>query len=387
MVGRWMQLMILAWLVLERTDSPFMVALVGFFAWLPMLLLGLVGGLLVDSMNRAWLIRATHGATAAAAVIITLLLATDAIEVWHAYGVILVTGLGNTIDQPARRALVHDFLGSSGVTNGLALEAVAFSSSKVIGPAAGGVIIVAAGLTEAYMVVCLLFASAASLVWLMRVTHETRRSWSARSVSSDLASALRYTLSHPVMKAVVAITVLMNVFLFPFTQMVPVIGRDVLGVDPGLVGVLMASDGMGALVGAVTIASMANVRRHGLVFAFGAMAGTLSLVALSFSREYGLSIASMLALGVGMACFGTMQGAITVLVSDHAMRGRALGVVGLAIGTSPLGSLLVGTMANSLGATSAIRINGLVGFLLLAVVTSLSPSIRRPLTAPEASDR
>ncbi len=382
-----MQLMILAWLVLERTDSPFMVALVGFFAWLPMLLLGLVGGLLVDSMNRAWLIRATHGATAAAAVIITVLLATDAIEVWHAYGVILVTGLGNTIDQPARRALVHDFLGSSGVTNGLALEAVAFSSSKVIGPAAGGVIIAAAGLTEAYMVVCLLFASAASLVWLMRVTHEARRSWSARSVSADLASALRYTLSHPVMKAVVAITVLMNVFLFPFTQMVPVIGRDVLGVDPGLVGVLMASDGMGALVGAVTIASMANVRRHGLVFAFGAMAGTLSLVALSFSREYGLSIASMLALGVGMACFGTMQGAITVLVSDHAMRGRALGVVGLAIGTSPLGSLLVGTMANSLGATSAIRINGLVGFLLLAVVTSLSPSIRRPLTAPEASDR
>ena len=382
-----MQLMILAWLVLELTDSPFMVALVGFFAWLPMLLLGLVGGLLVDSMNRAWLIRATHGATAAAAVTITVLLATDAIEVWHAYGVILVTGLGNAVDQPARRALVHDFLGSSGVTNGLALEAVAFSSSKVIGPAAGGVIIAAAGLTEAYMVVCLLFASAASLVWLMRVTHETRRSWSARSVSSDLASALRYTLSHPVMKAVVAITVLMNVFLFPFTQMVPVIGRDVLGVDPGLVGVLMASDGMGALVGAVTIASMANVRRHGLVFAFGAMAGTLSLVALSFSREYGLSIASMLALGVGMACFGTMQGAITVLVSDHAMRGRALGVVGLAIGTSPLGSLLVGTMANSLGATSAIRINGLVGFLLLAVVTSLSPSIRRPLTAPDASDR
>ena len=379
--------MILAWLVLERTDSPFMVALVGFFAWLPMLLLGLVGGLLVDSMNRAWLIRATHGATAAAAVIITVLLATDAIEVWHAYGVILVTGLGNTIDQPARRALVHDFLGSSGVTNGLALEAVAFSCSKVIGPAAGGVIIAAAGLTEAYMVVCLLFASAASLVWLMRVTHEARRSWSARSVSADLASAVRYTLSHPVMKAVVAITVLMNVFLFPFTQMVPVIGRDVLGVDSGLVGVLMAADGMGALVGAVTIASMANVRRHGLVFAFGAMAGTLSLVALSFSREYGLSIASMLALGVGMACFGTMQGAITVLVSDHAMRGRALGVVGLAIGTSPLGSLLVGTMANSLGATSAIRINGLVGFLLLAVVTSLSPSIRRPLTAPDASDR
>ena len=385
MIGRWMQLMILAWLVLELTDSPFMVALVGFFAWLPMLLLGLVGGLLADSVNRAWLLRATHGATAAAAVAVCVLMAADAIAVWHAYGVILVTGLGNAIDQPARRALVHDFLGSSGVTNGLALDAVAFSTSKVIGPAVGGAIIAAAGVTQAYMVVCLLFTVAALLVWLLRVTQESRRNWSARSVMSDLASALKYTLGHPVMKAVVAVTVLMNIFLFPFTQMVPVIGRDVLSVDAGLIGVLMAADGMGALIGAISIASIPNVRRHGLVFAFGAMTCTLSLVALSFSREYGLSVASLLALGIGMSGFGTMQGAIVVLVSDHAMRGRALGVIGLAIGTSPLGSLLIGTIANSLGAVGAIRIHGLAGFVLLAAVTLFSPSLRRPLTGPEAA--
>ena len=378
--------MILAWLVLELTDSPFMVALVGFFAWLPMLLLGLVGGLLTDSVNRAWLLRATHGATAAAAVTVSVLMLADAIEVWHAYGVILVTGLGNAVDQPARRALVHDFLGSTGVTNGLALDAVAFSASKIIGPVVGGVVIGLAGVTEAYMVACLLFASAASLVWLLKVTHESSRNWSVGSVASDLGSALKYTLGHPVMKTVVAITVLMNVFLFPFTQMIPVIGRDVLHVDPSLIGVLMASDGIGALIGAISIASVPSIRRHGLVFAFGAMACTLALVALSFSREYGLSIATLLALGIGMSGFGTMQGAIIVLVSDHAMRGRALGVVGLAIGTSPLGSLLIGTIANSLGADGAIRIHGLIGFVLLAAVTLFSPSIRRPLASPKATD-
>ena len=278
---------------------------------------------------------------------------------------------------------MHDFLGSSGVTNGLALDAVAFSTSKIIGPAAAGAIIGITGVTEAYMIVCLLFASAASLVWLLRVTHESRRNWSARVVTADLVSALKYTLSHPVMKTVVAITILMNVFLFPFTQMVPVIGRDVLRVDPGLIGVLMASDGMGALIGAIVLASVPNVRRHGLLFAFGAMACTLSLVALSFSRDYGLSVASLLALGVGMSGFGTMQGAIVVLVSEHAMRGRALGVVGLAIGTSPLGSLLIGGIANSVGAVGAIRIHGVIGFVMLAVVTLFSSSIRRPLTSPE----
>lgn len=377
--------MIVAWLVLELTDSPFMVALVGFFAWLPMLLLGLVGGLLVDSLNRAWLIRATHGASAAAAIAITALLAMDAIQVWHAYAVILVTGLGDVVDQPARRALVHDFLGSSAVTNGLALEAVAFSTSKVVGPSVGGAIIAASGVTAAYTVVCVLFACAASLVWLMSVTHDSSRSWSVRTVSADLASALRYTLGHPVMRTVVVITVIMNVFLFPFTQMVPVIGRDVLGVDSALVGVLMASDGMGAFVGAIAIASVANVRRHGMLFALGAMASTLSLVALSFSGKYGLSMVSMLAIGVGMAGFGTMQGAIVVLVADHARRGRALGVIGLAIGASPLGSLLIGTVASTLGAISAIRINGLAGFALIAVVIMFSSSIRRPLARPDPS--
>ena len=98
-------------------------------------------------------------------------------------------------------------------------------------------------------------------------------------------------------------------------------------------------------------------------------------------------MASMLAIGLGMSGFGTMQGAIIVLVSDHAMRGRALGVVGLAIGTSPLGSLLVGTLANSYGATSAIRIHGLVGFFLIALVTLWSASIRRPLAGPEPPGR
>ena len=387
MVARWMQIMIVAWLVLELTDSPFMVALVGFFTWLPMLLFGLVGGLLADSLNRAWLLRATHGASAAAALTMAALLATDAVEVWHAYAVIVVTGLGNVVDQPARRALVHDFLGSTGVTNGLALDAVAFSASKVAGPALAGVVIAASGVTAAYSVACLLFACAAALVWFMSVAHESGREWDPRTVSADLAAALRYAFSRPAIRAVVVITVIMNVFLFPFTQMVPVIGRDVLGVDPALLGVLMAADGMGAFVGAVVLASMTGIKRHGLVFAVGAMTCTLSLVALSFSRDYGLSVASILALGFGMAGFGTMQAAIVILVSSHAMRGRALGVVGLAIGASPLGSLLIGAVANTVGVILAIRIHGLVGFAAVAVVTLLSSSIRRPIASSDPPAR
>ena len=374
-----MQMTIVAWLVLELTDSPFMVALVGFFTWLPMLILGLFGGLLADWLNRAWLIRITHGAIAASALVITILLATDGIEVWHAYAVVLVTGIGNAVDQPARRALIHDFLGSSGVTNGLALESVAFSTSKILGPAVGGGVIAVAGVTSAYAVACGLFTVAALLVWMLQVVHESRGRWNARNVAADLVTALKYALRHPVLRAVLAITVIMNVFLFSYGQMIPVIARDVLHVGSALMGVLLASDGIGAFVGAIALASTTRITHHGLVFSIGSLVTTIALALLSFSQLYGLSVFSMVALGIGSAGFGTMQGAIVVLVSDHQMRGRALGMLSLAIGASPVGSLLVGAVASAINAPIAIRINAFIGLALIALVILGFRSIRGPI--------
>ena len=386
-IARWMQLTIFAWLVLELTDSPFKVALVGFFMTLPRLAFGLPGGALADSFSRVWLVRIALNTSTVVAIAVTVLLGTDLIRVWHVYAAIFVTGLAFTIEQPARRALVLDMLGPTRVTNGMALDMVAFSSSRIVGPAVAGALLTLAGVTPAYSVACCLFFLAGTLIFVVQVTQVARRQWQAGQVVQDLGAGLRYAFQDPVVRAVVVITILVNLLTTPYQQMVPVIARDVLSVGPALMGIMLASDGLGTFIGSLTLASVPSFTRHGLVFAFGAMLAALSLAVLSFSDTYGLSVATLVLLGIGTAGFGTMQGAIVVLIAPHQMRGRALGVVALAIGASPLGSLMIGSLATAADPTAAIRIHGFLGLVLIALVTLVSLSIRRPIPRPDTPPR
>ena len=168
----------------------------------------------------------------------------------------------------------------------------------------------------------------------------------------------------------------MNVLFFPYRFLIPVIARDVLGVGPSLMGLMDAITGFGATAGAIAIASASNVQRHGRIFLGGSIGAAAFLIMFSFSDVYVMSMVLLLFLGVCTAGFATMQSTVTMLVSQAGMRGRALGVVSLAIGTSPIGSLIVGAMADRFGVPIAITISSSVGLALLILIGLLMPSIR-----------
>lgn len=138
---RWMQLTLLAWLILELTDSPWLVALVGFFSSIPMLMFGLLGGVLADRFHRQRLLVVLQVINVVASLLLTFVLAAGMVEVWHGYGVILVTGTSWALGFPARRALIVDLLGSKGIANAVALDAIGMNGSRVIGPAMAGAMI------------------------------------------------------------------------------------------------------------------------------------------------------------------------------------------------------------------------------------------------------
>ena len=152
------------------------------------------------------------------------------------------------------------------------------------------------------------------------------------------------------------ITVFMNLLLFPYQQLIPVVAANVLHVGPTLMGLLLAFEGLGALIGSIGIASWSNLTHHGRVYLFGSMAGLTMLLAFSFSQWYGLSLALMLMLGLGTAGFGAMQATIILLVARDDMRGRGLGVITLAIGAGPIGGLMLGWTADEIGAPMAMTI-------------------------------
>ncbi|MGE3540435.1 MAG: MFS transporter [Candidatus Tectimicrobiota bacterium] len=372
--ARWMQMTLLAWLVLELTNSPWLVALVGFFSSAPMFLLGLVGGLLADRMPRQRLLTISQGTNTLSSFILTLVLAAGTVEVWHAYLAILTTGACWALDTPSRRAVMYDLLGAEGVTNALALDSVGMNASRMCGPGLAGLLITTTGVTGGYVVITLFCTVAWVLVWSVHMPQARRQERHQQSIIRNLAEGFRYVRSNRTIKATLYITVVMNVLLFPYVQMVPIVARDVLHVDAALMGALQAAEGLGALLGAICIASAVQIKSHGRVFLGGSLVALLALCIFSMSRWYILSLPMLLCLGVGTAGFGAMQSTIIMLAAGEEMRGRALGVLSIAIGTGPFGSLIVGAVASAVHPVFAIRMHALIGIVALAIIMLLFPS-------------
>jgi MFS family permease len=373
--ARWMQMTLLAWLVLELSDSPWFVALVGFFSSAPMFVLGMLGGVLADDGNRQRLLGVTQLVNVLASLLLTLLLGAGVVQLWHAYMTILVSGACWALETPSRRAVIFDLLGLEGVTNAMALDSVGMNASRMCGPAVAGMLITLLGVSGGYVVVTLFYAAQLALLWSLRLPAATRRTRRQQSIGRNLLEGLHYVRTSRTLLATIGITVIMNMLLFPYVQMVPIIARDVLHVDAFLMGLLQAAEGCGALVGAVLIAAAVSIRYHGRIFLGGSLLALLGLFGFSMSHLYLLSLPVLLFLGLGTAGFGAMQSTLVVLVAKEEMRGRALGVMSLAIGTGPLGSLLMGALASAVHPVFAIRLNALLGIMALAGIVLVLPVI------------
>lgn len=382
--ARWMQMTTLGWMVLELTDSPLLVALVGFFGWSPLFFLGMVGGSLADSANRKRVLLITQGASLVSAAAMASLLISGSEQFWHAYLVVAIVGVAWALDMPSRRSAIHDLLGRAGVTNGVALDSVGMSASMMLGPILAGALITLFDPKGSYVAIVLIYVVSLALVTRLRLTREVWRGGGA-SVLGDLAMGLRYIVGNATMRATILITVLMNLLLFPYMHMVPVMARDVLHVGAGLMGVLQAAAGFGALTGAVVIASAMSIRYHGRLFVAGSMFALTALLMFSLSGSYFLSLATLMALGLGTSGFSTMQSSMMMLVAREDMRGKALGVTSLAIGVSPVGALLVGAIASALSAGIALRLIAVAGILCVGFIAILMPSLRRQILPDERS--
>ena len=393
-VSRWMQITTLSWFVLIQTDSALLVSMVGFFAMLPYLVAGIFGGLLADNVNKKHLVVATQLTNFAGAAIMSLLLILGTVQYWYAYFAVLVPGLSWALDMPSRRAIILELMGPRGLTNGIALDSVGMHASKMIGPALGGAMIALAGVSGAYVLLSGIMTVGCILI--LRVSHTTPLSREGKSsnvkrrslvstllrVLDNVKEGFTYVYSNSIIMCVVVTTIFMNLLLFPYMQMVTVISKNVLAVGPLLMGVLMASDGLGALFGSFTIASRPSISYHGKVFLYGSIFSLIALLFFALSEWYLLSLVLLLVLGFGSAGFGTMQSTIVLLVADEKIRGRTLGVVTLAIGASPLGALFVGIMADIFSPAMALTINALLGIIAVTLTGFFFPSIKgRTLTS------
>ncbi len=372
-VNRMMEMAILSWLVLELTDSPSQVALVGVFRMAPMFLLGLAAGSIADRFSRKYVMVSIQGVNLSVTAGMLALLLFGEVAPWHAYLATFLMGSAWAVDFSARRVYFSEIFSGDALVNAVSMDVVALTGSSIIGPLFAGTIIELIDFSGAYTLMLVLFVIAAVL--LLTIPNTSTIVANRPAVLMQLLESLRVIRTNRVLLAALTITVSLNFFGFPFLTMVPVIGRDILGANAFFYGVLAAAAGVGSLTGAIVIASqrISNPQR---IYSLGAAFMLFMLILFALSPWYALSLVLLIVAGFGMAGFATMQPTIAMQAVEPEMRGRAMGAVALGIGASPLGMLFVGWLAEQVGPQIAVAGMAAAGVAVVMLLRLALPELR-----------
>ena len=371
----WMELTILGWLTLHITDSPFKVILVGVYRTIPYAVVGPFSGLIGEKISRKLVIQIAAVVSVVASAILAFLILFDEVRFWHIAVVAGVLGSTVALEFPARRALTRELVGSRMVVNAMALDIMGFTLSNIGGGALGGGLIAVADAGVAFSVV--VFVYGLNVFFLLGLRPAWSSTGEERNFLLEMRQAIGYIRTNRIIMGVLVTTVAANLLAFPFILFFPVFARDILDVGPALLGVMTSAFGVGTLIGSVTLAAMVTVRRPGATFVVAT--ALLSLTALIFaaSKDYGLSVVMLMLCGVGMSGFAIFQSALLLVVASDAFRARVMGVLSLAIGTGPLGMLMVGLLSKWVGVPWAVGLAEGAMLLCLVVVAI----VYRPLMA------
>jgi len=364
LVGTWMQQVAQGWLVLQLTHDPLWLGLVSLAQFGPVIILGLFGGVIADQLPKRKTLMATQSVAMILAFILFGLTAAHVIQVWHVMVLAALLGVANAFDMPARQSFAVEMVGRDDVANAVGLNSALFNASRILGPAAAGLLIGAFDISIAFLINGISFV-AVILAYLAMRDSELRaipqnprpRNWS--EVVATLAEGARYVRSTPIVLLAVTIVGLASTFGMNFSVLTPPLADNVLHVGASGFGFLMAASGIGSTVAALWVAFQ---RRPGTrPIAFGAIALGLGSVVLAFSTSFVLSLAAMAIAGAGgIAMAVSANTTIQLAVPDH-LRGRVMSFYTTIFSASvPAGGLLMGAVASAGGVPLALFVGALL---------------------------
>lgn len=386
-VLRWLELLAISVYVLERTGSPFLVALMTFVRMAPMFLFGIPAGALADRYDRRTLLILGLAVLALSSAVQGALALADRIELWHIAVGAFLSGAFWSAEFPVRRTMLGEIAGVARLSRAMALESATSNATRMVGPALGGIVLQMVGLYGVYGFGVIVYAACVLLI--LRVAYRSAAGAGAGgTLPTMLLEGWRFTRSRRVIVGALAVTVIVNLWGFAYITMVPVIGERALGLTPVLIGVLMSTEGLGAVIGALLVARYERPTQYTRIYLGSSFVFLLGVLAFAQSPWFPLSLALILLCGIGIAGFSVMQSTIIFLASPPVLRSRVMGVLTVSIGAGPIGMVHVGLLADWLGAATAVAIIALEGLLALALAARYWPELWRPIGAdlPSGTD-
>ncbi len=365
LVGTWMQQVAQAWLVLELTNDPFVLGLVAALAFLPVLILGLFGGLIADALPKRQTLIVTQTVQMMLAFILFGLVVTDTVQVWQILVLATILGITNAVDMPTRQAFTVEMVGREDVPNAVALNSAIFNGARIVGPAIAGLTIGAFGgdVSPAFLLNGLSFLAVIVAYAAMRedeLVHSRRIRPPALRARGRLVAGRGPALRPPDAMLVLLATVtvgIVSTFAMNFGVIIPALAREVLETDATGFGFLMAATGIGSLVAALGIAF--SGRSRPVIIPVGAIVLGVALLVTSVVNLYPVALVAMMFVGFGaIAMAATANTTIQLAVPDE-LRGRVISVyTTVFVGSTPIGGLFMGWVASSFGVEVAVALSG-----------------------------
>jgi MFS family permease len=362
LIGTWIQQVAVVWLVYRLTNSAFMLGIVGFSGQLPLFVIAPFAGVLADKANRHKLLLYTQSLALLQALVLSLLVFTDVIQIWQLIVLSVILGIINAFDMPIRQAFVVEMIDNKkeDLGNAIAFNSSMVNAARLIGPSVAGILIATVGEGWCFLINAISFFAVVVSLLKMKIEPVLHKQKESR-VLKELSEGFKYTFGFEPIRYLIILLGIVSLMSTSITLLAPVIAVEYLGGGASTFGFLMSAYGSGALFGAFYLLNKKTVLGLGKVIGIAVSLFGICLIVFSFSRMFAFSIIIMALAGLGMMLHIASTNTLLQTISEENKRGRVMSFYAMAFrGMSPFGSLLAGGLGSSLSAPTAILLSGAV---------------------------
>jgi predicted MFS family arabinose efflux permease len=362
-IGTWMQIVAQGWLIYRLTHSPFLLALDQFLSGIPIFLFSLVGGVIADRVERRRVLLGSQYVQMATAAILTLLVVTGTVHVWHILCLSCISGFAQAFGGPAYQALIPTLVEREDMPNAIALNAIQFNLAVTVGPALAGQALAKLGESWCFGLNALSFLAPVISLWIIQTRFLPEKT--NESIFTSLKKGIAFARQQPAMEALIILAFCMTFLAMPMRTYIPVFVKDIFHRGPETYGNLLSLMGIGSIFGSLTMASAGNVSRKGRIALGGLILLGVGIAGFAVSRSVPLSGAMLVLVGAALMAVFAMVNSLVQLITTNEMRGRVMSLYNFAFrGGMPMGNLVSGWLVPVFTAPIVLGVNGL---LLIAV--------------------
>ena len=373
--GMQMDMVVRGWLIFQMTGSALALGIVSLASGVPIVVISVFSGAIADRVHKRNTLILFQSGAAVIALTIAALIATGSIQWWYFIIAAVLQGIIFSFIAPLRQALIPELVERRYLLNAVALGSASLNIMRIAGPSLAGILLAIIGSAMTYGIITMNYGIGAVLLLFISIQFIANEQ--KPTVFSDIAQGFQFIRSNRNILLLLIIAFIPTIFGLPYIYMMPVLAGKVLNVGETGLGWMMATIGLGALIGSLAIGSLENFRRKGMLIMILVLLFSTGLCLIAFSKSFALTLILLFFIGMGATGYFTLNNTLIIHNTPYNMLGRVTSIFWITFGLMPIGALPMGALAEAVSTPTALLIEGSIVAIFAVIMLAFSKRIRR----------